>query len=52
VRPGETTPVAELLDHVREAPEAFAELLEAALPRVQAAIDAGDLEPAGTLHQF
>lgn len=52
VRPGETTPVPELLDHVGEAPDAFAALLRAALPVVQGAIDAGDLEPAGTMHQL
>jgi purine nucleoside phosphorylase len=52
VRPGETTPVAELLDHVREAPDAFAALLRAALPLVRDAIEAGDLEPAGTMHQL
>ena len=52
VMPGEPTPVATLIELMGRSPAVFADLLTQALPRVQAAVQAGSIKPAGTVFRF
>jgi 5'-methylthioadenosine phosphorylase len=52
VQPGDPTPVATLVELIGRSPELFAELLAGALPRVAAAVAAGEIESAGTVLRF
>jgi len=52
VHPGEPTPVPTLTDLMARSPGVFADVLSAALPHVEAGIDAGEIKPAGTVFRF